>query len=572
MCYALHVERAPPPTPQEKPRYQRQGAASQRGEESFSSSDDSSDSSSSSWAVEPKTLAAGVIVARTLISDGADKAAVRVVNCNSMPYFIQEGNFHGDAMPAKVVAKTSPLPTAAEQSPQTSQAPLDSDQPKLVSQNYTLFAADPHEHLQPLIQSLPDDITKVEKETAENFIRDNADLFSKSEFDIGRTHLVQHHIDTGMNRPFRQALRRHPMAYLPIIDQHVEDMLANDIVEPAVSPWCSNVVLVRKADGGLRFCVDYRQLNELTYKDSYPLPRIDMCLSTLGGSQFFSCLDLRSGYWQCEIAPEDRDKTCFVTRRGTFRFKVLSFGLANAPALFQRLMDLKLVDLTWEICLVYLDDIIVIAKDFSQHLERLCQVFDKLRAASLKLKPSKCKLFQREVIFLGHKVSAAGITPDPQKIQAVRSWPRARTLRDVRAFLGLAGYYRSHIEIFAKIAKPLHDLTKKHQTFCWDECMEEAFVTLKTKLTSAPVLATPKDEGLYCVDSDASDCHVEAVLQQNQDGVYKVIAYASRVLSAAERNTALPGRNCWTLSMGSSSFVNFFSVVKNLSSGRITPP
>jgi len=162
------------------------------------------------------------------------------------------------------------------------------------------------------------------------------------------------------------------------------------------------VVLIKKAES---FCIDYRQLNELTYKDAYPLPNIDMCLNALGGSRFFSTIDLRAGYWQKLIDERDRDKTCFVTRRGTFRFKVLSFGLANAPALFQRLMDLVLVGLTWEICLVYLDDIIIMSDTSDDHLSRLTTVFDRLRAANLKLKPSKCRLFQRQVIFLGHLVT-----------------------------------------------------------------------------------------------------------------------------------------------------------------------
>ena len=227
--------------------------------------------------------------------------------------------------------------------------------------------------------------------------------------------MVQHRIDTGTNRPFRQQLCRHPLAYLPVIDEHVEQMLAHDIVEPAASPWASNVVLIRKSDGQLRFCVDYRHLNDLTYKDSYPLPRIDACLHSLGGAKYFSTLDLRAGYWQTEIAPVDRDKTAFVTRRGTYRFKVLSFGLANAPALFQRLMDLVLVGLTWESCLVYLDDVIVFGSSFEQHLERLSTVFDRLAEAQLKLKPSKCSLFQRRVHFLGHVVSAAGVEPDSAK-------------------------------------------------------------------------------------------------------------------------------------------------------------
>ena len=312
-------------------------------------------------------------------------------------------------------------------------------------------------------------------------------------------------------------------------------MLQHDIVEPAASPWCSNIVLIRKSDGGLRFCVDYRQLNELTYKDTYPLPRIDMCLNALGGSKLFSTLDLRAGYWQTLIDERDRYKTCFVTRKGTYRFKVLSFGLANAPALFQRLMDLVLVGLTWEVCLVYLDDVIIMSETFDEHLCRLKTVFDRLHAANLKLKASKCKLFQREVVFLGHLVTADGVAPDPAKIRAVQNWPRPRNLTETRAFVGLASYYRNHIAKFAEIARPLHELTKKNQKFQLTERQEEAFCTLKRKLTEAPILASPRDEGTYILDTDASDAALGASIQQWQDGELRVIGYSSRALSEAEK-------------------------------------
>ena len=176
---------------------------------------------------------------------------------------------------------------------------------------------------------------------------ENREVFSTSEFDLGRTNLVQHRIDTGINRPFKQQLRRHPMAYLPVIDEHEDKMLANDICEPSFSPWASNVVLVKKSDGTLRFCIDYRQLNNLTVKDSYPLPRIDTCFDALGGARYFSTLDLRQGYWQVENDQETADKTTFITRKGAFKFKVLPFGLSNAPAVFQRLMNLVMQELTW---------------------------------------------------------------------------------------------------------------------------------------------------------------------------------------------------------------------------------
>jgi len=203
-------------------------------------------------------------------------------------------------------------------------------------------------------------------------------------------------------------LRRHPQVHLNFIDQQVDQMLKADVIEPCASPCSSNVVLAKKADGSLRFCIDYRKLNNVTYKDSYPLPRIDTCLDALGGSKYFSTLDLRSSFWQVAIDPRDADKTAFVTRKGQFKFIVLSFGLANSPSVFQRLMDLTMAGLTWETCLVYIDDVIVFSRFFEEHAAKLSLVFHRLRKAGLKLKPTKCRLFQRRVVFLGHVLTENG--------------------------------------------------------------------------------------------------------------------------------------------------------------------
>ena len=235
------------------------------------------------------------------------------------------------------------------------------------------------------MEKLADDITQKQKEKVEALVTRYDDIFSRGSFDIGRTNLVEHGIDTGNNRPIRQALRRHPRAHLDIIDQQVNELLDNDFIEPAAGPCASNVVLVRKKDGSHRLCVDYRAVNSVTYKDTYPLPHIDTCLGSMDGAVWFSTLYLRSGYHAIPIKEADRDKTAFVTRRGRFRYKVMPFGLTCAPLVFQRLMDLALCGLTYESSLVYLDDIIVFARDFDTHLHRLQDVFDRLRAAKLKL-------------------------------------------------------------------------------------------------------------------------------------------------------------------------------------------
>ena len=244
----------------------------------------------------------------------------------------------------------------------------------------------------------------------------------------------------------------------------------------------------------MRLCVDYRALNAATYKDSYPLPHIDPCLGSMDGTVWFSTLDLRSGYHNIPIKEADRDKTAFITRRGCFRYKVMPFGLTCAPSAFQRLMDLVLCGLTYVSCLVYLDDIIVFARDFNSHKDRLQEVFERLRNANLKLHPSKCFLFQRRVAFLGHVLSEAGIEVQADKVNCVRNWPTPTNLTELRAFLGTCSYYRRFIAGFADTAAPLHMLQRKQVPFQWTSIQQEAFDQLKEKLTSAPILGMPKDE------------------------------------------------------------------------------
>jgi hypothetical protein len=248
-------------------------------------------------------------------------------------------------------------------------------------------------------------------------LHDYRAAFSVDETDLGRTSVVKHTIDTDETRPVRQPLRRHPPAHMEAIREQVTMMLQQGVIQPARSPWASNVVMVKKKDDSLRCCIDYRQLNNVTQKDAYPLPRTDMCLESMSGAKWFSTFDLRSGYHQVELAEEDADKTAFICREGMFKFTTMPFGLCNAGATFQRLMDVVMSGLAFEICLVYLDDIIVFSVTLEQHMERLASVLHRLIDAGLKLKPSKCNLMQLEVEFLGHIVSAEGISPHPKKFQ-----------------------------------------------------------------------------------------------------------------------------------------------------------
>ncbi|GBN05574.1 Retrovirus-related Pol polyprotein from transposon 17.6 [Araneus ventricosus] len=229
--------------------------------------------------------------------------------------------------------------------------------------------------------------------------------------------MTQHRINTGDHPPIKQYPRRLPLARKEEADHLVKAMVDNGIIEESSSPWASPIVLGKKKDGPTRFCVDYRKLNEITKKDSYPLPRIDDTLDALNGSQWFTTLDLKSGYWQIEIRPEDREKTAFTTGQGLWQFKVMPFKLCNAPATSERLMETVLRGLSS--CLVYLDDIIIVGRTFEEHLNNLRKVFQRLQKANLKLSPKKCRFFQKELAHLGHVISAQRVKTDPEKINVV---------------------------------------------------------------------------------------------------------------------------------------------------------
>ena len=405
-----------------------------------------------------------------------------------------------------------------------------------------------------MMQSLSDDLTGEQRCTVESLLRCYEDVFSRGEFDVGRTHLISHRIDTGQHRPVRQPLRRHPTAYLEAIDDYVEKLQQNNIIEPSAGPWASNIVVVRRKDGRLRLCVDYRAVNSRTYHDSYPLPNVEATFDALSGASWFCTLDLRAGYHNIPVAEEDCDKTQFITRRGTWRWRLMPFGLSTAPGTFQRLMDLVMSGLTYESVLVYLDDLIIIGSSFEQLAERLEVVLARLRAANLKLNYKKCELFKRKVYFLGHVVSGAGIEVQPEKVEAVSNWPTPTNVPELRSFLGLASYYRRFIDSFSVIAAPLYQLLRKNSRFTWFDEQQVAFEQLKVALTTAPVLGSPRSEGTFFMDTDASERGLGVVLSQEQDGNERVLAYASRTLSAAEKNYSITRKELLAVIFGLKKF------------------
>ncbi|XP_062088884.1 uncharacterized protein LOC133795448 [Humulus lupulus] len=317
-------------------------------------------------------------------------------------------------------------------------------------------------------------------------------------------------------------------------DVPLQELLDYKFIRPSFSPWGAPVLFVKKKDGTMRMCIDYRELNKLTVKNKYPLPRIDDLFDQLQGRRVFSKIDLRSGYHQLKIREEDVPKTAFRTRYGHYEFLVMPFGLTNAPAAFMDLMNRVFKDYLDKFVIVFIDDILVYSRSQEEHEEHLRLTLEKLKEKQLYAKFKKCEFWLENVAFLGHIVSKDGIAVDPSKIEAVSKWNRPTNVSEVRSFLGLAGYYRRFVEGFSKIAMPLTQLTRKNHKFEWTEACEKSFQDLKQRLVSAPVLTIPSGSGGLVIYSDASKQGLGCVLIQNG----KVIAYASIQLKDYEQTAS----------------------------------
>ena len=390
--------------------------------------------------------------------------------------------------------------------------------------------------ISPCQPPLPENLSPLQQQQLNELFKEFQDVFSQGDDDLGNTPLLEHGIETH-GPPLRQPYRRQNPAVRREEMTQVQQMLSSNVIRPSNSPWASPVVMVRKKDGSLRFCVDFRQLNAATVKDAHPLPRIDDLLDALHGTKWFSTLDLKSGYWQVPIVEQDKEKTAFRTSsRQLFEFNQVPFGLCNAPATFSRLMDRVLAGLHWETCLFYLDDIIVFSSTWEEHLARLREVFERLRHAKLKLGAAKCTFAAKEVSYLGHRVTEEGLLPDPSLLAAIRDLPPPKTATEVRSFLGLAGYYRRYVKGFAAIAAPLHALTRKDALFHCSEDCQAAFDQLKARLTTSPITAFPDFSQEFRLYTDASTAGLGAILAQVREGKERIICCASRALNKAEKS------------------------------------
>jgi hypothetical protein len=347
----------------------------------------------------------------------------------------------------------------------------------------------------------------------ENLILQNQDLFASKDSELGHTDTVRMKIDTGDTSPIKLRPYRTPMKNRQVIDKTVDEMLDANIIKRSRSPWSFPVVIVDKKDGTKRFCVDFRKLNKVTKKNSYPLPLIDDILALLGKAKYFTSLDLKSGYWQVLMDENDKEKTAFACHRGLFEFNVMPFGLSNAPAIFQELMSIVLQDCS-DFATAYLDDILIFSSSLEEHLSHLRLIFSRLRQHGLKLKLKKCSFLQEETNYLGFVIDTNGVKPDPKKVAAIRSLPAPTCVREVRSFIGMCSYYRRFIPNFSQIADCIVALTKKNARFKWLAEHEKAFKYLKDSLSVVPLLSYPDPNKPYILYTDASDTCIGACLTQ----------------------------------------------------------
>lgn len=379
---------------------------------------------------------------------------------------------------------------------------------------------------------------------------------------LGRTNKFIQHIDTGDARPIRQRQYQLSPYLLKELNNQLDEMLRLGVVEPSFSSWSSPVLLVKKSDNSYRFCFDGRKLNSVTKADSYPLPRVDHILNMLKGAKFISSIDLKSAFWQIPLTEESKEKTAFsVPGRGLFHFCVVPFGLTNSAQAQQRLMDSILGPEIEPFGFVYLDDVILISSSFDDHITLLNEVFSRLKSANLTINYNKCQFFRESLNYLGFVVDKNGLRTNPDKVEAMVNYPRPKNSTEVKRFLGLASWYRRFVPHFSTIVSPLNELLKggkgKKLPIQWNDVAEKAFQDVKQALVSAPILSSPDFSLKFTIQCDASATGLGSVLTQVQDGVEKVIAFASRSLSRTERNWSTYQRELAAVLFGITKFRPF---------------
>ena len=372
---------------------------------------------------------------------------------------------------------------------------------------------------------------------------------------LGCIKATEHRIELVENtRPIHQMPYRQGLPAREKTLEAIRKMIEQDVIEPAVSEWASPVVFAPKKDGTQRFCVDYRRLNAVTKTDVYPLPRIDDCLDSLGDAMVFTTLDANAGYWQLPVAEEDRDKTTFTSFVGTYRYKRMPFGLRNAPATFQRALDIILSGVRWQSCLIYLDDVIIFSKDMETHVKDVTKVLDLLREAGVTLKLKKCSWFTNKVHYLGHVITPGKLSVATKPTEAFAKAIFPTGLTQLRSFLGAANVYRRFIRNYAHVAKPLSSMLKKDLKIDWQSptsAQLEAFETLKNQLVKPPILSLPMKGRPFMIDTDASGYQLGAALLQQQDKdnpkEWVPIGFYSKTLNETEQRYSATERECYAV-------------------------
>ena len=392
-----------------------------------------------------------------------------------------------------------------------------------------------------------------EKQQLLNLLTEFHEVFSKYEYDIGRTHLMEVEIKTGNSPPIKIPPYRTPSAIRPEMARQIKEMLAAGIISESQSPWSCPLFAVPKKGNKIRFVVNYDPLNKVSEKFYWPLTQIDQILSTLAGTMYFTSLDISNAFHQIPLKVEDRPKSAFVCSEGLYEYNTLAFGLTNAPSIFTQLMDRILNGIKNTFVTSYADDILIYSKTVHEHMKHIRIVLERIREAGIKLNKGKCEFFKTELEFLGHVVTREGIKPQESKIQAIQNTPIPTTVKKIRSYLGLCGYYRRYIHRFSEIARPLTSLTKKHAQFHWTPECQRAFDMLKSKITSPPVLIHPDPNRSFTLWTDASTTGLGGVLCQVDDhGCHRPIHFLSAKFTTAQRKWSTYERE-------------FYAIVKSLS-------
>ena len=385
-------------------------------------------------------------------------------------------------------------------------------------------------------------------ESLHNILNEFDDLFMKRKADIGRCTIAKHTIEVEPEAvPHREGARRMSPEKAERANQEVRSLLALGMIQPSLSPWASGIVMVKKKSGELRFCCDFRPLNEVTIKDAYPLPRIDESLARLGNAKIYTSIDLVWAFWQIPLRKADRHKTAFACELGLFEWRRMPFGLCNASATFQRAIARalqKIVNRKGSMVMAYVDDIVIATETVEDHMARLREVFECLREAGFKMRVAKCDFMKPEIKYLGRVVSAEGVKPDPKAVAKLRDWDIPRNKTEMQSFLGFANYYRAFIPWHAKLVAPLHAVTGLNATFAWGPDQQKAFNEVKTALIEATALAQPDSEGEFVLDTDASAVAISGILHQWQGAPgerrLRPIIYGSKKLTTTQAKYGAP--------------------------------